>query len=398
MRAPQKILALLLSSLILISQAAPAAESFNFLALSDIHFDPFATCYSAEQRPCPMIEKLISAPISQWRTILAAEDTAKPEFLVDTNYVLLEKSLEKAHAAAMQSHPDFVLVLGDFLGHDFRHHYRKYYQRYAANQSMQAYQKFVGKTFEFLNQELTAAFPGTNIFMVVGNNDTYSRNYQSVPGGSFFRDTGGLWSALIVNAGDRSAMRRDFSAGGYYAVNVPAHPGLRLIVLNSVLFSTRSVGRESAQAASAELEWLQQQLQQASDKKQKVLIALHIPQSVDVYATHFLRLFTFQEFWAPEFSERFNHALAAYPATIVGVFSGHLHYDWMQTLALSDHFTLPVITVPSISPVYGNDPAFKVYHFGANDRIENYDTYVYPIHGSGDWTVTRAETPLITEK
>jgi sphingomyelin phosphodiesterase acid-like 3 len=172
-------------------------------------------------------------------------------------------------------------------------------------------------------------------------------------------------------------------------VNVPEHPDVRLVVLNSVLFSTKSLSSQSQRAANAQLDWLQQQLQQAVNQKQKILIALHIPETVDVYATHFFRLFTFQEFWKTEFVGRFNSEIAAFAPSIIGIFSGHLHYDWMQKLAVDKHHSLPVITVPSISPVYGNDPAFKLYHF-ADDRIDNYTTYTYSIK-SDSWSVTHSD-------
>ena len=224
--------------------------------------------------------------------------------------------------------------------------------------------------------------------MVMGNNDTDSRNYQSVPGGKFFQQTAALWSELIVNAEARAAMRLTFSAGGYYAINVPHHPELRLIVLNSVLFSKKSLGSAAARAADAQLDWLHQQLQQAKNQHQKILIALHIPPGLDVYATRHLHLFTLMEFWRTTYLTRFKSELAAFYPQIISIFSGHLHYDWTQTLDVGNHLDVPVIMVPSVSPVYGSDPAFKIYHYSAaNGRVDDTYTYSYPVKGIGTWRI-----------
>jgi hypothetical protein len=242
-----------------------------------------------------------------------------------------------------------------------------------------------------VNLEIAAAFPDLNVFMVVGNDDTYSRNYQSIPGGDFFGQTGSLWSSLVKNNQDRAQMRSAFAAGGYYAVDVPHDPGLRLLVLNSVLFSTRSVSAASDQAAIAQLDWLQKQLQQAASRHQKILIALHIPPALDVYATKRWRLFTFLNFWKPQFLQRFKQELAQYHSQIIGIISGHLHYDWEQTLMVGDHHDIPVVSISSVSPIFGNDPGFKIYEYSAADgRLEEYDAYSYPMTGRGTWSVEHA--------
>src|SRR3990167_4538898 len=163
-----------------------ADGSFYFLALSDIHFDPYSVCYETRQKPCPLVQRLRAAPANQWRVILSAADTGEPRYRRDTNFILLQKNLQEAKSAAVKHDADFVLVLGDTVGHDFRQHYKKYSQ----DKSQDGYRDFVRKTLEFMNYELAATFKDMDIFMVTGNNDTYSRNYQSVPGGDFFQQTG----------------------------------------------------------------------------------------------------------------------------------------------------------------------------------------------------------------
>jgi sphingomyelin phosphodiesterase acid-like 3 len=367
--------------------AAPAVTDvpFSFLALADIHFDPFAACANVSVKPCPVIQRLRAASATEWPAILAAADKTAPLYYHDTNYVLLQANLAKAKTAAAQFHPDFVLVLGDNLSHQFHQNYKKY----ASDKSKEGFQLFVNKTLAFLNVKLTAAFPDASIFMTVGNNDTYSHNYQTVINGGFLHQAGSLWSTLIKNPDDRATMRREFSGAGYYAVDVPRYPGLRLLVLNSVLFSNHSLGADSARAAMVQLDWLHQQLQQAKEHHQRVLIALHIPPALDVYVMQRYKVFTFQQFWQQGYLDRFKQELLAYYPEVAGILAGHLHYEWSQLLRVGSRESIPVLGVPSISPFFGNEPGFKIYHFGVLDNfIDDYYTYSYPLSGNSGWGVT----------
>lgn len=351
--------------------------SFYFLAFADIHFDPFAACYG-KTVPCSLLERLRAASVNDWPMMLSAGDQSAPRYRRDTNYVLLTQSLLEAKTAAKKNHADFVLVLGDTLGHDFQ----RYYKKYTRDKKMIGYRDFVHKTLEFVNRELSRTFPDTSVFMVTGNNDTYSRNYQSVPRGLFFARTGALWSTLIKDADSRAAMRRAFSAGGYYAVDVPGDSAVRLIVLNSVLFSVKAIGAAAEQAASDQLGWLHDQLQQAKQHHQRILIALHIPPGIDVYATRRWRLFTLLEFWKSDPLARFKRELAPYHSQIIAIFSGHLHYDWSQSLRVDGLHDIPVVSVPSVSPFFGNDPSFKIYHYSAvSGGVNEIDTYTFSVSG-----------------
>ncbi len=254
----RRLLCLLILSLGTAFAAAPtSSEPFYFLALSDLHFDPLAACRNIKTIPCPTLKRLRQTPATGWRDLLAGADTALPQVKRDTNYVLLQDALREAKTSAEKYQPDFVLVLGDSLVHDFRRDYR----RYSGDKSLAGFQAFAAKTLEFVKLSLAKTFPDTDIFVAVGNNDTFSANYQSVPHGDFFHQAGAMFSTLIKNPAARSAMRAEFNAAGYYAVDVPNHPDMRLIVLNSVLFSVKSRGEDSLQAALQQLDWLHQQLQ-----------------------------------------------------------------------------------------------------------------------------------------
>lgn len=351
-----------------------AADTVSFLALSDIHFDPFIACKNTSTRPCPLAKRLQSAPVREWHRILEG-DGAKTAYRQDTNFLLLQTSLSEAKLAITHHPVSFILVLGDTLGHDF--HY--YYKKYVKDSTRSGYANFVAKTLEYVNSELAAAFPAQNVFMVVGNNDTFSHNYQSVPSGPFFTQMASNWSSLIKDTKARTTMQREFATAGYYAVDIPNHPEMKLIALNTVLFSSKSKSGASLVAAGQQLQWLHQVLTQAKANHQKVIIAMHIPPALDLYLVNRWQLLSFTTFWRPDFVARFKGELANFYPQIAGVFTGHLHYEWSQPLWVSAEQRIPVITVPSISPIFGNDPSFKVY------EAQGVYTYTYPVYGHNKW-------------
>lgn len=357
-----------------------APADIPFLSLADIHFDPFTACQN--QVPCPLIQALRQAPSSEWPSILAAKDTTSAAYRQDTGYPLLASALTAAKEVAAKKHVRFVLVLGDFIGHD----YRRYYKKYSQDRSYSGYLSFTKKTLEFLNSELARTFNNINVYCLVGNNDSYTGDYHSNVGGAFYADTENLWSSLIKNPEQRADMRRNFASAGYYALDVA--PGLRLIALNTVLFSTKAKGKGVEEAAKQELDWLHQQLIMAKDKKQRVLLAMHIPAGMDVNATLQWRLLRLIQLWDTNYTERYETEVKDFSPVIAGIFAGHLHSDWFQLLSFNNGYKVPVSGTPSISPIFGNNPGFKVYIYSpATQQVENFETYYYPLGKDASWGV-----------
>jgi len=369
-------LALVTGVMIPSSFASGPANNIHFLSITDVHFDPFISCYQAPVRPCPLIKKLQQTPAAQWPAILAKYDISAPQYRQDTNYPLLKSALGAASQAAQKEQAQFVMVLGDFLGHD----YRRYYKQYALDKSSAGYRTFVRKTMVFLTSEFMRAFPGIDAYAVVGNNDSYRGDYVSEPHGAFFSDTAHLWAGLVKDKNNRAALLREFPTGGYYSVDIPHYPALRLIVLNTVLFSYKAKGKNIHQAANTELDWLHEQLAEARKRRQHVLIAMHIPPGIDVYATLQFRLLRLIELWKTEYTERFEAELKQFAPEISGIFAGHLHTDWFQILTLSNANRVPVTGTPSISPLFGNNPGFKIYTYSfTSHQIDNVETFYYPL-------------------
>ncbi|HEX4045922.1 MAG TPA: metallophosphoesterase [Gammaproteobacteria bacterium] len=395
---------------------ASPASSHYFLTIADIHFDPFMACQQSTIRPCPILEQLRQAPASEWPAIFKQYDQSPPRFRQETNYALLLPVLAAAKQVAMmpagsrkrtgvcpaiesgvtfnknslqsgfsapilhetayqlddtsqpQQPVQFVLVLGDFLAHDFRMYYRKY----SLDKSIAGYRAFVLKTLTFLNQQLAETFPDIDVYSVIGNNDSYQQDYISTPNGPFFKDAGALWASLVKDKVTRADMQRQFPAAGYYAVTLT--PSLRLIVLNSVLFSNKIFDKKIDIAAETELTWLQQQLEQANANKQKVMIAMHIPVSIDMVVTG-ERWFALMELWQVKYKLRFEEILRQFSTELLGVFTGHLHADWNEVIKLPLSTPITINGTPSVSPIFGNDPGFKMYQYDLSEKSLDFTTY-----------------------
>lgn len=363
------------------AQEAISDDRINFLSLADIHFDPFIACHN--ERPCPLIQKLRQASVNDWAKIFTDFEQHSSSYRQDTNYLLLRSALNAAKTEAERSHVKFVIVLGDFLGHE----YRRDYIKFTKDQSRSGYRAFVKKTMQFLMNELGNTFPNINVYSVIGNNDSYGGDYVVEPHGQFLQDSVGWFSGVMQNKSNRSVVANTLPIAGYYAVDIPDSPQMRLIVLNSVLFSPRVRGKGVEQAAIQQLNWLYKELQSVKAKNQKALIALHIPAGIDVYATLKIKLFTLVELWDGKYTRNFQRLLREFGPQVSAVFAGHLHADWFQIHTYND-VEIPVTGTPSISPIFGNNPGFKIYSYSPKTLdLGNFVTYYYPITTKQAWGI-----------
>lgn len=338
------------------SAFAAGPNHFRFLIMSDIHFDPFHYC--GMKKPCPLIEKLRNSSAGQWPAIFNQFKVTAQQNKQDTNSQLLASALNAARDAVNVQQAQFVLILGDSLGHQYRADYRQY----TGDRSREGYKIFAHKTLTYLSQQIAAAFPAIDVYTVVGNNDSFKGNYITSTENGFFNEMAVTWSSLVKTPANREAMRNQFSRFGYYSVLVSQSLNLRLIAMNTVPFSYKAKGKNLENITNAEFAWLHAQLQAAKDKHEKVFIAMHIPEAIDIYATLHTRLFRLFTLWKTADVERFQSEIKAYAPQIAGIFAGHLHSNWVQILTVNDH-EIPQIVTTSISPIFGNDPAFRVYSY-----------------------------------
>ena len=351
--------AILLSGLAAQYTWANSLPNFTFLSLADIHFDPFIACYGSKIKPCPVFRMLADAPIQQWPGILNKFDTRAPAHGLDAGYPLFMKTLSDAKVIAAKNNAKFAWVLGDFLGHDFK----RYYRKYSLDQSYEGYTAFMRKTMAFIAWQINTAFPTLDVYPVLGNDDTLHYNYQVQPGGASLNALAAIWSPFIKSTHNRMRFLSAFPVAGYYSVSPPDLPNLKIIALDTVIFSHKSKKQSTDAAAKQELAWLNAQLNDAEQNKQRVFILMHIPMSIDFNITSSVKLFTIVKLWKTPFVSSFEDVVQKHQAVIDGIFSGHLHENWFHWLNFNDEHSIAQSGTVAVAPIFGNDPGFKIFSY-----------------------------------
>ena len=343
-----------------------ARPSGTFLSLSDIHFDPF---------PDPtLVPRLAQADAGQWQEIFASAPPAPVSpYGQDANDPLLTSALAAARRFA--PHPDFILISGDFLAHDFQ----KKLDAAAPGQGDDGYRRFVQKTLEYVSARLSEAFPGSLIFPALGNNDSFCGDYKIEPSGAFLAMLQKVWRPLL---GDhQGSFDQTFPVSGAYSVPHPTIPKHRLIVLNSVFFSAKYQNACGSGPApdSAELAWLAGEIRDAAGKGERIWLVHHVPPGIDAFGTLNAKGSCASNpvsLWQADDLTEFTRLTAEPAGVVTASFAGHTHMD---------EFRLPsgggfIHVTPGLSPLFGNNPGFQVFDYDrASGAIRDVRTYALPL-------------------
>ena len=351
--------------------AAPEEGLRECLLISDIHFDPFADP--------SLFESLAREPVSEWGRLLASSsERGVSQLGSDSNYVLLESCLTAA--AQTCPRPEFILYPGDSLAHDWRARYEKASKR-SSRDGEEAYREFTRKSIQFLALEFRKHFPNVPVLPALGNEDAFCGDYQIEPAGKFLRMFAEAWFGWFGLDMNAESLRASFAHGGHYSVRIPTLFRHRIVVVNSVFLSNlyeNSCGSEAQDPGGEEMSWLAEALAEASNAGERVWLLMHIPVGINDYNTvkneeaGSLPV----EFWKPVYTRHFLDLILQHRKTIQVVFAGHTHMDDFRIVGMGETPLVVNKLVPSISPIFRNNPAFQVYRFnGSTGAITSYQTY-----------------------
>jgi len=361
------------------TQADTSSEP-NYLSFADIHFDPFLSCHFSI-RPCPLITQLQNAPVTQWESILSKKSMPLSQIGQDTNFSLLKITLANLRTVNHAYHPTFALAIGDFLVHNFHSKYVVYSHDF----SRQDYKYFLKKTLSFITLELQNALPNMSIYPALGNNDSDGGDYNVVPNGSFLRETANRWVNLLRDPNERRHFLRDFSKAGYFAISPKQYPHHQIVVLNTVLFSINATGNNIDEAAKNQILWLHQKLTEARKNQQKVLLVFHIPPGVNTYAFFKNPWGKPETFWFDPYSQSFANEVKSFSDVIEGIFPAHIHRDILNIVLVKQIGNVHVYFTPSISPIFGNDPEFRLFTHSPSSLKPNATIrFIYPLQKNGN--------------
>lgn len=300
----------------------------------------------------------------------------------------------KATEVAMQEDVQFILFLGDLSAH-----YACIGDCYLPP----------GKRFkhnEDISQALAglhgiAAKSGKPLFYLPGNNDAIAGNYHS------FADDRGqtpislaqasplFFPAIVPSSATTppGLVSNPNARLGYYA----AYPveGIRLIALNTVIYSPKyesADGITQQVAGDEQMTWLAGQLKEATAKKEKVYIAMHIPPGLD---------YKKNAMWATArpWERRLLALCTKYQSTIAGVLFSHTHMDELRRLydTTGKYVTEVAIAAPGVSPNHKTNPAIKTVTYDARSKelldFTTHYTKSYTTWGSDSYTFSQTYKP-----
>jgi sphingomyelin phosphodiesterase acid-like 3 len=361
-----------------------SASANNMLIAADIHFNPMFDP--------SLVAQLDVAEPAQWESILnGSKMSAFSQYGQDTNWWLLQSSLDQMQKTLPR--PALVIVAGDSLAHRFP----QTYQDITHDSDREHYRKFVLKTMKFLALQLRKRYPDTKILITPGNNDEDCGNYSIEAGGSFLHDTAELVRDLAKGDGVTRGSWEDL---GSFDVAHPTIPGLRIISLNTVLFSDKyhaakfSEGCATVPSNGPEeaFSWLESRLSKAKAAHQKVWIMFHIPPGIDSYASiqnynGLLKKAPEQAsnpqvclsgvvpLWVPKRTAQFESLLEKYHGTVIAGFSGHIHVDDFRVLNPSGSDASFVLITPAVSPIYNQNPSFRTVTFAKDGSLLDSSVY-----------------------
>ncbi|MGA8877096.1 MAG: metallophosphoesterase, partial [Candidatus Korobacteraceae bacterium] len=355
----------------------------TFLIVSDIHFNPMADT--------SLVVKLAAADPDQWETIFAqSKNTAFSQYGEDTNWWLLQSSLDAMHVTI--PHPAFIMTNGDMLAH----HFPQTFVNITHDEDREDYRKFVRKTIEFLSLEFRKRYPDTAILVTPGNNDDECGNYSIYATGAFLHDTAEV--ARKLAHGDDEFIG-SWEALGSYDIPNPAFHGLRIISLNTIFLSALYKAQNFNQgcetvpstAATDLLTWLESRLVSARQAHEKVWLMFHIPPGIDSYTTMHkyqallkgkpnandekLCLSAIVPMWVPKWTGEFDKLLEKYQDVIVASFAGHTHSDDFRVINPSAKEPQFVLISAAISPVYNQNPSFRLVRFAKDGSLVDNTVY-----------------------
>lgn len=355
--------------------------NFQVVVFSDVHFNPF---YDPDPS---LFQKLVTEDAGRWADVFKTSTiTAHPEWGKDTNYPLLALALSSIKQNRGSS--PLIIFTGDILGHAFA---QQFYARYYGGQgvpappapdatAVKAMQAFADKTVAFFTEQVKASAGTIPVMFAVGNNDSYA---DLGPDSTFLASTAEyFYSNFLKGTVDHQAFLTSFKNGGYYSAEPPG-TDLMVIGLNTVMFSSLVPG--DASAVTAELAWLDSTLASAEAAGKKVWLLMHEPPGAGIRATAATvdvngHIAAATMLWKPEYQAGFLQILLKYSEIIALRLAGHTHMDEFRVLSSSDVIEI----TPSISPSFGNNPAFRVLTLSRDTykptdyRSLNYDLATNP--------------------
>ncbi|XP_065829953.1 sphingomyelinase phosphodiesterase D-like [Oscarella lobularis] len=316
------------------------SDWIRFFHVADIHYDPeYESNVTSRPTYCRANQNAVTAATTALYGRIGCDS---PASLVQNAVKAMKTEDETV---------DFIVVTGDLSAHNL-------------------FNETVLHAIQFVTDQLRETFPTTYVFPCLGNNDVPADYYIPTPPTNWYEDVLTLWKGFIlcssclwrsgVTPTTESSLRQTFLTGGYYRVSLSSK--LTLLVLNTVYYSVTVKSQYRTplfeKTAEGQLTWLAEQLADAEKDGKRAIIAGHVPPGINPY--------DLSSFWVSNATLRYVDITARqYPHVVAGQLFAHMHKDDFKVFfadqkSPSVDQSSAMLFAPAISPVYNNNPAFRL--------------------------------------
>jgi sphingomyelin phosphodiesterase acid-like 3 len=329
----QKLLVIVMIVLTLIGALPLRALAAPWLFLSDIHLNPDNT-----------------------------RDTPA-RYGSDTNSVLLGSTI--AEMLRVDRGAPVVVITGDFLAH-------KPFDTARAD-----------AVLTLLAHRFNAAFPKAQFVITLGNEDSGCGDYAVAAHAGFLHSVALAWAPLVDRAGAAPSFVRTFSNDGSYTAALPIKH-LKAVVIDDVFWAPRyHAGCDGASGGDPTFADLRHALNDKAHESKWVI--LHIPPGIDAFSTtHLVHRLIDVPFLVPGARDQLLSLLSDPRSHVAMVLAAHTHKFSYRILQTKRRGPVPMLLIPSVSPIFRNAPSFLTVDVRADGIIERADDHAFL---DGQWHI-----------
>jgi len=328
----------LLQRSLMLKLAPSDSEVATFMWLTDAHIDPY---YMSTERQC---QKKDLAKVRQ--NLFGVIGCDPPPSLL---YSVLEGAAAWAAAAGNAS---FTLFTGDFARHDLS--------------DVEQPWENVSEIIENVSKLTREFFPNTPMAVgALGNDDNPCDYCEEV---TTNKSVNPWFSHVGSKIHEASCMTNPtlqmYKYGSFFETQLG---NLTILSIATVIYSVYHVPDSQEDDPFGQFAWLRRKLAEAVGLKRRVWIVGHIPPGIETFG--------YTELWRPQYVMKYLNIVQDVDLghVIAAQLFGHVHKDEFRLLPNPPPGAGPIILSASISPVYYNNPSFKLVQYNrTSGQIMNF--------------------------